>query len=343
MHPPFKLLPAASIMFNKIFLLFLTVIIAAPILTPAVLAEKPIMAVKSNADQDKQEIKKVINQNIASINSGDNVAYLKTVAPTSKEYKNAIENPNNLKIVQAFGLIFKLQELDYVQVTSNQAEVKVKLISMAGKTGFAAEMEKMKKQSGRKVNPDGSVTTMKVTGGFEKSQFATGTIKLGKINGKWLIVAMDSQKSSANNTSMSRVTSTTIPSQPIRPADQKIFQQVFTKHLQALNQENLGNYLATLDLKSPNYPTAKTSTIKLFKDYDLKYELKAVDVISMGQQDAVVKLTATVKKLKGGEFTDSQMVTINNVRKTNGQWRIYDTQVENISPLNSPAKNVSQR
>jgi hypothetical protein len=341
MHFPFKLLPAASTMFNKLFLSFLTVIITAPILTPAVLAEKPIMAVQSNADQDKQEIKKVINQNIASINSGDNAAYLKTVAPTSKEYKNAIENPNNLKMVKAFGLIFKLQELDYVKVSSNQAEVKVKLLSSAGKTGFAAEMDKM--QSRTQVNPDGSVTTTKVSGSFKKSQFATGTIKLGKINGKWLIVAMDSQKSAANNPSTSRVTSTTIPSQPIRPADQKIFQQVFTKHLQALNQENLGNYLATLDLKSPNYPTAKTSTIKLFKDYDLKYELKAVDVVSIGQQDAVVKLTATVKKLKGGEFTDSQMVTINTVRKTNGQWRIYDTQVENISSLNtSPTKAVKR-
>jgi hypothetical protein len=330
-------------MFNQIFLSFLTVIIAVPLLTPAVLAEKPMTAVKANSDQDKQEIKKVINQNISSINAGDQAGYLKTLSPSSKEYQKAIQNPASLKFVQAFGLVFKLQELDYIQVSSNQAEVKVKLLSTIGKTGFAAEIEKMKKQSGTRVNPDGSVTTTKVNGGFEKSQFATGTIKLGKINGKWLIIAMDSQKSSVNKTNASRVTPATITSQPIRPTDRKIFQQFFTKHLQALNQENLGNYLATLDLKSPNYPTAKTSTIKLFKAYDLKYELKAVDVVSMGQQDAVVKLTATVKKLKGGEFTDSQMVTTNTVRKTNGQWRIYDTQVENISSLNaSPIKAVKR-
>ena len=160
-------------------------------------------------------------------------------------------------------------------------------------------------------------------------------------------MSSDKTKSMAgsNNGNISAAPVASRPIQPIVPSpkDRKIFQQVFAKHLSALNQEKLGDYLATLDSTSPNYSAAKASTLKLFKNYDLKYDLKTVEVLSLSKQEAVVKLIVNVKKIKGGEFTDSQLVTINTVRKTNSQWRIYDTQVENISALNSPKAKVAKR
>jgi ABC-type transporter MlaC component len=333
-------------MFNKIFLSFLAAIIASPILIPSVLAEKPIIAANTNTDKSKQDIKKVIEKTYSSLNSGDIDGYLSTLSPTSKEYKKAVKEADSFKAMKGFkglGVIVSLKQLDYTNVSSDRAEIRATLSAQMAKTGLLPELEKIQKSMPNNSTQKKSATNLPQSS-LKKNQTSTGTIKLVKANGKWLITEFEEHKvATAASASTSSSVSTTFKTQPIRPADRKIFQQVFTKHLQALNQENLGNYLATLDLKSPNYPTAKTSTIKLFKDYDLKYELKAVDVISMGQQDAVVKLTATVKKLKGGEFTDSQMVTTNTVRKTNGQWRIYDTQVENISSLNtSPTKAVKR-
>jgi hypothetical protein len=346
-------------MFNKTFRPFLTAILASAVFVPAVLAAKPIQelvapawimkfeqAANASFDRDKLEIKKVIENNISSVNAGDGNGYLRTLAPTSVEYKKAIQNPGSIKLLKGFGLIFNVQQIDYIKVSGNEAEVQIKLLTSIGKTGLLVELEKLKKESGTRVAKDGSVTTtsIKTSGDLTKSQVSTGTLKLGKVNGKWLITAMTSSKSSSLNSSVaSRVSPVSIASQLIKPADRQVFQQVFTRHLRALNQEKLGDYLATLDPNSPNYIAAKASTLKLFQNYDLKYDLKTTEVISMGKQDAIVKLTATVKKIKGGDFTDSQMVTINTVRKTNGQWRIYDTQIENISALNTVQTNVAKR
>ncbi len=346
-------------MFPKTFLTFWTAIAAAAALIPTALAAQPTQQSVAPAwmmkfeqaahvafDREKKEIKKVISNNINSMNTGDSAGYLRTLSPGSTEYQKTSQNPSSIEILKSLGLIFSVQQLDYIQVSSNQAEVRVKLLVKMGKTGFLPELEKLKGSSSTRVAKDGSVitTSVKTSGGLNKSQVSTGTIKLGKINGQWLITAMSGGKGSDTPSSTtSSVSSAAISGQTIRPADRQVFQQVFTKHLRALNQENLNNYLATLDSRSPKYSAAKVATLKLFQDYDLKYELQSVDVISLGRQDAVVRLTATVKKIKGGEFTDSQMVTLNTIKKTNGQWRIYDTQVESISAIGSPKTKVARR
>ncbi len=340
-------------MFNKILLLPLVAISTTTLFVPSIVLAKPSqssMAASANLNKDKLEIKKVIEKNINSINAGDSAGYLRTLSPSSTEYQKTIQNPGNIRIVKGFGLIFNVQQLDYLQVSSNQAEVQVKILMTISKTGLLSELEKLQ-QSGTKIGKDGSITTtsVKTSSNFNKSQVSVGNIKLGRINGQWLITAMSNDKNkSMVGSRNSNISATPVASQPIQPIvpspkDRKIFQQVFAKHLSALNQEKLGDYLATLDSTSPNYSAAKASTLKLFKNYDLKYELKNVEVLSLSKQEAVVKLIANVKKIKGGEFTDSQLVTINTVRKTNGQWRIYDTQVENISALNTPKAKIAKR
>jgi hypothetical protein len=345
-------------MFPKTFLTFWTAIAATSALIPTALAAQPsqqsvapawIMKFEQAAnvafDREKREIRKVINKSYSSINAGDSAGFLSTLSSNSAEYQEIVKKPSTIPALKLLGLVFSVQQLDFIQVSSNQAEVKVKLSAKLGTTGIYPELERLKRESGTRIGKDGSVTTtsVKTSGGFNKSQVSTGTIKLGKVNGRWLIVAMLSNKfQSTPGSEASSVSSVSGASQTIRPADRQIFQQVFIRHLHALNQENLSNYLATLDPKSPKYSPAKTATQKLFKDYDLKYEWQSVDVISLGQQDAVVRLTATVKKIKGRGFTDSQMVTLNTVKKTNGQWRIYDTQVESISAISSPKTKVAR-
>jgi hypothetical protein len=336
-------------MFNKNFLWPLVALTTATVFIPSVVFAKPVqqyIAVKTTLDQDKQEIKQVIVKNLSAMNTGNSTSFLSTFSPVSKEYKEIAKDPSSLKFLQALGLIYSVKEFDNIQVSNNQALVKVKILATLGKTGLIPEMERLKKESGTKIGKDGSVTTTSIRSNvnYDKPQVSTGTIKLEKINGRWLISAILGNKfQPVAGTSVSDIKGNSRSGQKIMASDRKIFQQVFAKHLSALNQEKLGDYLATIDATSPNYSAAKASTQKLFKNYDLKYELKNVEVVSLSKQEAVVKLIANVKKIKGGEFIDSQLVTINTIRKTNGQWRIYDTQVENISNLNTPKAKVAKR
>jgi hypothetical protein len=339
----------ASAMFNKNFLWPLVAIATTTVFIPSAVFAKPAqqsIAVNANLDKDKLEIKKVILKNLSSMNAGDSASFLSTVSPVSKEYKEIAKDPSSLKFLQALGLIYSVKEFDDIQVSNNQALAKVKVSATLGKTGLIPEMERLKKESGTKIGKDGSVTTTSIRSSvnYDKPQVSTGSIKLEKINGRWLIIAMLGNKfQPVAGTSVSGVRGTSRSGLKIMASDRKVFQQVFAKHLSALNQEKLGDYLATIDSTSPNYIAAKASTLKLFKNYDLKYELKNVEVLSLSKQEAVVKLIANVKKIKGGEFTDSQLVTINTVHKTNGQWRIYDTRVENISNLNTPKAKIAKR
>ncbi len=339
----------ASAMFNKIFLLPLVAIATTTLFFPSIVFAKPAqtsVVVNINLDKDKLEIKKIIEKNISSMNTGDSASFLSTISPVSKEYKEVAKDPSSIKFLQALGLIYSVKEFDDIQVSNNQASVKVKVLATLGKTGLIPEMERLKKESGTKIGKDGSVTTTSIRSNvnYDKPQVSTGTIKLEKTNGRWLILAMIGNKfQPVAGLSVSDIRGTSRSGLKIMASDRKIFQQVFAKHLRALNQEKLGDYLATLDVASPNYTATKASTLKLFKNYDLKYDLKTVEIVALSKQEAVVKLIANVKKIKGGEFTDSQLVTINTVRKTNGQWRIYDTQVENISALNAPKAKVAKR
>ena len=102
-------------MFNKTFLLPLVAIATTTSLfVPSIVVAKPIqssMVASTNLDKDKREIKKVIEKSINSINAGDSAGYLRTLSPSSTEYRKNIQNPGNIRIVKDFGLILIFNNL----------------------------------------------------------------------------------------------------------------------------------------------------------------------------------------------------------------------------------------
>jgi ketosteroid isomerase-like protein len=123
------------------------------------------------------------------------------------------------------------------------------------------------------------------------------------------------------------------PNPKISKRDQQVFIDLFKRHLETLNKKDLAGYLATLDPQAPLYKQAKADTAQLFQDYTLKYSIQSVKVLSIGSTEAVVQMVATVKKVRGGAFKDSKMTTTNVLRKVNGKWRIYDTEVNALEDL----------
>jgi hypothetical protein len=158
-----------------------------------------------------------------------------------------------------------------------------------------------------------------------------------KTNGRWLIVS--TKNLSGGNTQSLPVAGGTMTISDAAPAvsasaqDRKAVKSLFARHLQTLNKEDLKNYLATLDSKSSKYDQVKQQTTQLFKDYDLKYELKSLEIVSLNNSSGVVKMVANVKRLRGASFNDSKVVTYNTVHKTKGTWQISDTEVESLTAL----------
>ncbi|HLO86353.1 MAG TPA: hypothetical protein VK203_15340 [Nostocaceae cyanobacterium] len=109
---------------------------------------------------------------------------------------------------------------------------------------------------------------------------------------------------------------------------------VFYQNLQGLNGENLEMAMGVIDRNNPNYEKVKQLTQTLFQSADLKYELKQLDVIKIVGNEAKVKVTQTTRKIRGLAFRDNVSVSINTVKKYNGQWKIADTKTESVNYLN---------
>lgn len=276
-----------------------------------------LLAQNNLSASDRQAIQKTITEMYRAINNGDIKQIIKYYSPRYTYQGQGINDPGfktslrmAVAMVKAYGMTLSARNFQITSGGKNQATV-----IFDGQVELSADMQ-------AEVSPEERQKLSKVIG--------RETVIMEKINGRWLIAA--SGKDVSSSARPSNGTRAAASAQPT-PQAQKAMRLLFTKHLQALNQENLPAYLATLDSRSPQYKEAQAQTPQLFKDYDLKYELQSLEVVSFGDSEGVVKMVATVKKLRGGAFRDSKMVTYNTVRKGQGGWQIYDTQIESLDAL----------
>jgi ketosteroid isomerase-like protein len=313
-------------MLKKILLSLLLAAIALPqpatalILSSGTSQARGMVALQNSLSvSDRQAIKQLLNKMVKAANSANAKDLLATYSPKYQDssgtanYKTLKSNIRlGLAFMKAYGIQINVENIKITSINSNQAMVHVNY-KLDVDPEVLAEMNEQQRLSSEKL------VKSKLSYTVEKS------------NGRWLIVSMQDRERTAGTTAAQPE----LPTAPVKNQQQerKVLQALFKKHLQALNKEDLKSYLATLDSESAQYSQAQQQTQKLFKEYDLKYESQTIEVMSIGQKDAVVKLVATVKKIKGGSFANSKMVTYNTIRKTANGWRIADTQVESITAL----------
>jgi murein L,D-transpeptidase YcbB/YkuD len=114
----------------------------------------------------------------------------------------------------------------------------------------------------------------------------------------------------------------------------KDIKAVFYKSLKALNEENIAAYLATIHPQAPDYAQSKELLTTLFAHYDIKYEINSIDIIKISENEATVRLVQTTKKIRGPEFKNNKLETLNILKKVKGQWKFYSTQPESVEFLN---------
>jgi hypothetical protein len=287
--------------------------------TPAILPLSLALTDKPLSSADRNSIKKEIDGLINAMNNNDSKKFLghyskkyqrRSSDGSTSSYDDLVQGAEmGLGMMKAFGAKIQPEDIQIANIGDKKAAAQIVYKATLTKDSPLANTPERKKDQQR---------TMLVT--FEK------------INGRWLIIAQE-DITVAESTVATTNTNNNIPATPITKQDRQTFSNFFKRHLDSLNRKDLNGYLATLDPKAPQYGKAKQETAQLFKEYTLKYTIKSVKVISINQQEAVVEMVATVKKISGGGFKDSQMTTTNLLKKSNGQWRLYDTSIDSLTDL----------
>jgi hypothetical protein len=109
---------------------------------------------------------------------------------------------------------------------------------------------------------------------------------------------------------------------------------VVQENIKAMNDRDLDRAMATIDEQSPSYDQTKQVAKKLFEMYELKYELANVKVIVQTEDEARVGCIQTTKKVSGPGFRDNRIDFVHTLRKVDGRWKIYYSNVNKLDYLN---------
>jgi uncharacterized membrane protein len=283
---------------------------------------------------DRQAIRQMLQKMIQATNNGNASEVVAGFSPNYQDGSNSRKGSyrnirSSMRMMVAFmksyGVTLSAQNIQVTSTGRNQA-----LVDVGYKVDISPEViEEMTPEERQRYQQNQAKTQGNMLFTLEKT------------NGRWLIVSMVDPSKNNNNLSIPvaggtmtvRDAAPTKPSSTSSTRDRQAVKSLFARHLQALNREDLKNYLTTLDSKSPKYDQVKQQTSQLFQDYDLNYELKSLEIVSLNDSSGVVKMVAIVKRKGGGSFSDSKIVTYNTVHKSKGAWHISDTEIESLTAL----------
>jgi hypothetical protein len=109
--------------------------------------------------------------------------------------------------------------------------------------------------------------------------------------------------------------------------------QVVRDQLEAMNHEDFNAAINAIHPSSPGFEKTKDLTEELFKVYDLRYSLKEITLESENTDTAKVKFSQLTEKVSGQEFRNNLLTGVHILKKYNGEWKIYDTQIIKIEFL----------
>jgi len=119
-----------------------------------------------------------------------------------------------------------------------------------------------------------------------------------------------------------------------KTTDEEQLKAVIALNAKALEDENFEKYNLTISIPASNINATKETLEKLFKDYDLRYLIESVEILSVSSDEAKVKVVQITTKLNGPAFKDNKVTAINYLKKISGKWKIYKTDLMNVEYLN---------
>jgi len=106
-----------------------------------------------------------------------------------------------------------------------------------------------------------------------------------------------------------------------------------TANLKAMEREDVDGTMATIDPSSGGYEMTKEMIKVIFEQYDLKYELSDLKVIKRSDKEAEVGFTQITRKATGPDFRNNKITGVHILKKSDGVWRIFSSQIKTTEYL----------
>jgi hypothetical protein len=121
-------------------------------------------------------------------------------------------------------------------------------------------------------------------------------------------------------------------SRPNSAVAEPIFSAVRAQ-IKALNRRDATAALAIMHPAAPGLDRTRQTTEQVTATYDLLYMLQNLTLDSADANEAQVRFTQITRKVSGPEFRNNRVTGIHTLRKYQGAWKIYYTQVLTIDYL----------
>jgi hypothetical protein len=109
--------------------------------------------------------------------------------------------------------------------------------------------------------------------------------------------------------------------------------KVCYQQIEALNRGDVKAYMATMDETSPVFLATQETFGKLTAVYRLKAEIEDIEILSLENNRATVKIKQITKKVSGPEFMDNRSIFEHTLRKSGGTWKFVETKVIKVEKL----------
>jgi len=118
-----------------------------------------------------------------------------------------------------------------------------------------------------------------------------------------------------------------------RSKEEQAIKDVINKNIAAGNDEDVNAYMETIDKENRNYDRMQDMMNTIYSTYDLNYQVRDVKILELKDNEAKVQFVQITKKIKGPTFRNNRIIGIHTMHKTNGEWKIYDTQITKMEYL----------
>ena len=116
------------------------------------------------------------------------------------------------------------------------------------------------------------------------------------------------------------------------PATTRIFAPIRAQ-VKALNKRDAAGALAEMHPEAPGLDRTRQTTEGVTATYDLLYMIQSLSLEAVNEDEARVRFQQLTEKVSGPEFRSNRVAGIHTLRKYQGAWKIYYTQVLKIEYL----------
>lgn len=119
--------------------------------------------------------------------------------------------------------------------------------------------------------------------------------------------------------------------------------KVLEGNILALENENMDEYMSKVytHAEQTTFAEIKKMLSDIFEDFDLAYELKDFEFLSISDQEVKVRVTQITTLVEGEYFRDNESIFIHTLKPQKEEWKFFDSEVESIKYLAEDQSVVS--